>query len=146
MAKKANASEGKRTFILELVGGNIRKITIPKNWKMTFGQLVPHTLRETRGASSSVALRLYEGSKENLRAVMTDVVSIRDASMTIMERRTTTTRKAAQKQTGQGARDVVVEARVTEWVDPDKEDGDSVPSEFLRITGKNQADVEEIEF
>ncbi len=134
MAKKPAGTMGTKTFILELKNGNVRKIEIPSNWKMTFGQLVPHTLRETHGASSQVALRLYEGSKENLRAVMTDVVAIRDASMVISERRTTVERKAAQKQTAHGMKDVVVEARVTEWVNPDDGDDAAEPNEFLKLT------------
>jgi hypothetical protein len=129
----AKANGGDKTFILELKNGDTRKITIPANWKLTFGQLIPHTLRETHGASSQVALRIYEGSKENLRAVMTDVVAVRDASIAVLERRTTIQRKAAQKHSSQGGRDVVVEARITEWVDPDHEDT-STANEFLKLT------------
>lgn len=130
----AKAPASNKTFILELKGGGIREITIPSTWKLTFGQLVPHTLRETHGASSQVALRIYEGSKENLRAVMTDVVAIRDKGMSVREKRTTVQRKVAQKHTVHGAKDVVVEARVTEWVNPDADEGDDVPNEFLKLT------------
>jgi hypothetical protein len=125
---------GEKTFILELKNGSVRKITIPNTWKLTFGQLVPHTLRETHGATSQVALRIYEGSKENLRAVMTDVVAIRDASIEVSEKRTTVQRKHAQRATHQGAKDVVVEARVTEWINPDADDIDTEPNEFLKLT------------
>lgn len=124
-----------KTFILELANGDVRKLTIPATWKLTFGQLIPHTLRQTNGGSSQVALRIYEGNKENLRAVMTDVVAVRDASIKIVERRTTVERKAAQKRTEHGMKDVMVEARVTEWVDPDAGDaGDPTkPNEFLQL-------------
>jgi hypothetical protein len=132
---KAKPGETK-TFILELKSGNVRRITIPATWKMTFGQLVPHTLRETHGATSQVALRLYEGTKDNLRAVMTDVVAIRDASMVISERRTTIQRKAAQKHTAHGNKDVVVEARITEWVNPDADEEATEPNEFLKLTNE----------
>lgn len=125
---------GEKTFILELKNGNVRQITIPANWKLTFGQLVPHTLRDTHGATSQVALRIYEGSKENLRAVMTDVVAIRDAGIAIKEKRTTVQRKVAQKHTAHGAKDVVVEARVTEWVNPDADEDSGEPNEFLQLT------------
>jgi hypothetical protein len=135
MATKATTTD--KTFILELKNGNTRQITIPSNWKLTFGQLVPHTLRETHGASSQVALRIYEGSKENLRAVMTDVVAIRDASISIKEKRTSVQRKVMQKATAHGAKDVVVEARVTEWVNPDKDDESDEPNEFLKLTQEN---------
>lgn len=132
MAKKARkpAAAGTKTYILELKNGNVRKVTVPAHWKLTFGQLVPYT---ERGHSHGVALRFYEGNKENLRAVMTDVAAIRDDSISIIEKRTTVQRKAAQKQTGQGSKDVVIEARVTEWVNPDAEEEVAVPSEFLQL-------------
>lgn len=132
MTKKPSTET--KTFILELKDGNVRKLTIPASYKLTFGQLVPHTLRDTNGRTSQVALRIYEGSKENLRAVMTDVVAIRDASIEVTERRTTIQRQAAQKQTAHGMKDVVVEARVTEWINPDAQPDDSQPNEFLKIT------------
>ncbi len=138
MAKKAKAKTvaktkftgETKTYILELKGGNVRRVTVPASWKLTFGQLVPYT---ERGNSHGVALRFYEGSKENLRAVMTDVISIRDASIEIIEKRTTVQRKAAQKQSGQGMKDVVIEARMTEWVNPDAEEEVEMPSEFLQL-------------
>lgn len=133
MAKKA-VSSAKKTYILTLANGNVRKITIPASWKMTFGQLVPYELRRQGGGGhSQVALRLYEGSKENLRAVMCDVVSIRDASIELIEKRTSVQRKAAQRATAQGMKDVTIEARVTEWVNPDAEEDTPVPQEFLKL-------------
>lgn len=132
MAKRSATVE-KKTYILTLKNGNTRKITIPANWKMTFGQLVPYEVRNN-SANGHVALRLYEGSKENLRAVMCDVISIRDASIDILEKRTSVQRKATQKETPKGMKDVVIEARMTEWVDPDAEDDDEGPNEFLALT------------
>lgn len=135
MSKKPNADQ--KVFILTLKNGNVRKITIPATWKMTFGSLVPYS-SDRNGArdpnSGGAALRLYEGNKENLRAVMTDVVSIRDASIEMMERRTSVERKAAQKSTSHGMKDVVVEARITEWINPDAEGDDESPNEFLKLT------------
>lgn len=138
MAKKpvkAPVDPNMRTYILTLANGNTRKITIPSTWKMTFGQLVPFEIRRQsgNGGTATVALRMYEGTKENLRAVMCDVVSFRDASIDILEKRTTVQRKAAQKRTSQGVKDVVVEARMTEWVDPDAEEGEGAPNEFLSL-------------
>lgn len=130
-------TDPKKVFILTLKNGNVRKITIPATWKLTFGSLVPYsTDRNGRRDDNSggAALRLYEGTKDNLRAVMTDVISIRDASIEMMERRTSTQRKTAQKQTPQGMKDVMVEARVTEWVNPDAEGDDAGLNEFLQLT------------
>jgi hypothetical protein len=126
-----------RTFVLTLKNGNTRKITIPTTWKMTFGSIVPYSKGNT-GDHHGVALRLYEGTKENLRAVMADVVAVRDASISIVEKRTSVQRKATQKATPKGMKDVVVEARVTEWVDPDAEDDDdTAPNEFLQLTNQH---------
>lgn len=125
---------GEKTYILELKNGDTRRVTIPAHWKMTFGQLILFKNRDGayEAGRAGVALRFYEGSKENLRAVMTDVVAIRDASIKLQEKRTTVQRQNAQKQTNQGMKNVVVEARMTEWVDPDVEDADGKPNEFLK--------------
>ena len=137
MTKKDNEY---RTYVLTLKDGDIRKITIPSSWKITFGNVVPYQGKDARHNNEQrIALRLYEGTKDNLRAVFTDVVSFRDISFPVLERRTTVQRQAAQKHTNHGMKDVVVEARVTEWVDPDDDKDDaSKPNEFLKLTGESE--------
>lgn len=122
-----------KTYILELKNGDTRKITVPAHYKLTFGNVIPYEKNGARQGEARIALRLYDGSKENLRAVYTDVVSFRDAAIATLEKRTQVQRKASQKQTDKGLRDVIVEARVTEWVDPDNEDT-TVPASFQQIT------------
>ena len=140
-AKRANG-HGSKTYILELKNGNTRKITVPSTWKMTYGSVVPYTAKAAasqQGARADYALRLYEGNKDNLRAVYTDVVAIRDASIQTVERRTSVQRKKVQKMTDQGLKDFHVEARMTEWVDPDNEDDSRpVPEEFLRLPAESE--------
>ena len=131
------ARETTKTYILELKGGNIRKITIPEKWKLTYGNVVPYQGKGSHNGEHRVALRLYDGT--NLRSVMTDVVSFRDTSFTIMERRTETKKQTLKRESPQGSKDVVVEARVTEWVNPDNEADQETPPEFLRITGTVEA-------
>lgn len=134
---------GKKTYILNLKSGNVRRLTIPADWKLSFGQIVPFAGRGLHNEHhSGVALRIYERTKDNLRAVMTDVISIRDASIDVLEKRTSVKRQAAQKQTPQGMKDVVVEARMTEWVDPDKEGDDTPPDEFLKLPGGKDDSIE----
>lgn len=125
-------SEEKKTYILNLTNGDVRKIIIPATWKITFGNLLPFAPDQRHSGLSKVALRIYEG-KDTLRAVMTDVVSFRESGIDLLEKRTTIKRKAAQKQSSKGLKDVVVEAHVTEWVDPDAEDGEPDP-EYLTLT------------
>lgn len=131
----ASKSEGTRTFILTLKDGDTRKVTVPSSWKLTFGNVIPFQGRNSSGSEVRIALRFYEKNKEDLRAVMTDVVSFREeGTMAVSEKRTTVQRQASQKRTEQGMRDVIVEARVTEWVNPDKEEGTgSAPEEFLKL-------------
>lgn len=130
---KAKTKKPDKTYILELKDGNTRQIVIPSHWKMTFGNVVPYAGKDARHGEYRVALRLYEGNKENLRAVMTDVVSIRDKSIAILEKRTQVQRQGTQKRTPQGMKDVIVEARVTEWIDPDEEHNTAIPEEFLQL-------------
>ena len=130
-AKKVSGAT--KTYILELKNGDTRKITVPAHWKLTYGNVVPYQGKDARQGEARIALRLYDGSKDNLRAVYTDVVSFRDSSIGTMEKRTQVQRKASQRQTDKGLRDVIVEARVTEWVDPDNEESGGVPSDFQRI-------------
>jgi hypothetical protein len=127
-----------RELILTCKGGKLRKMTIPGDWTFTYGALVPPAKNDPHsGARFVPSLRLYgPGGKTDLRAVMTDVSDIRDASIPILERQTNVQRKVQTKHTPQGAKDVIVEARVTEWVDPDGEDG-AQANEFLPHFKKN---------
>lgn len=133
MAKAPKSAAPTKTYVLELKNGDVRKITIPAHWKLTYGNVVPYAGKDSRPGEARIALRLYDGAKDNLRAVYTDVVSFRDADIGTLEKRTQVQRKASQKQTDKGLRDVIVEARVTEWVDPDNEDS-SAPAEFKSLT------------
>lgn len=132
--RKTKISEetiGTKTYILDLKSGRIRKVTVPANWKLTFGLTAPYS---NKGAAynEGLALRFYEGTKDNLRMVFTDVKAFRDASITIAERITQTQRKVVQRHEKGGSKDVVVEARVTEWMNPDEADSEAEkPNPFL---------------
>lgn len=135
----AKAPAATKTYILELKNGDTRKITIPAHWKITYGNVVPYQGKGSHSGEHRVALRLYDGSKENLRAVMTDVAAIRDESIKVLERRTSVKRQAAQKKTSQGMKDIVIEARMTEWVNPDAEEDDP-PQEFVSLPKAKEVD------
>lgn len=115
-----------KTYILELKGGNQRRITVPANWKVTFGPLTPGE----RNGSGTLALRFYE-SKENQRAIFTDVKSFRDSDIEIQEKVTKVKQQNLRRETPDGDKLVCVEARVSEWVDPDAET--EPEEEFLRL-------------
>jgi len=139
MAKKATTA---KTYYLYLKNGDVRKITIPGHWKMTFGNVIPYQGKDGRHGEARIALRLYDGNKDNLQAVYMDVVSFQNADITTLEKRTTVNRKARQEEGDSGLRDVVVEARVTEWVDPNNEGASAPPARFKQI-GHTPGDDEE---
>ncbi len=124
-----------KIYILTLQNGEVRKVTVPATWTLTFGPTVPFVPKG--GAyDGKTALRFYEGSgKDKLRACFTDVKAFRDASIPIQERRTTVQQQVAQVAKKEGMRTVNVEARVTEWVNPDEDDSeiDEKPNQFLAM-------------
>lgn len=83
--------QDKRTYILHMLGGGQRKVTVPARWKATFGNVMPYNSKVTGPAHASsiagweyrIALRFYDGSKENLRAVFNDVAYFHDDSVQI---------------------------------------------------------------
>lgn len=112
-----------RSFILELTNGNLRRIKIPADWKVTYGAVCPPRKGNSKSgyavethAGWTHALRVYEGTHQ--RAIYTDVVSFRDESIPMEERVTQVKQQVLRKQTPAGMKDVVVEGRVTEWRDP----------------------------
>lgn len=125
-----------KTYILDLNNGDMRKVTVPSSWKLTFGPTIPYAGKGMASvASGGTALRFYEGAKENLRCVFTDVKAFRDSDVEISERRTSVQRKVVQKEAPEGMRNVEVEARVTEWINPDNAvvDGEPQNNKFLAM-------------
>ena len=126
-----------KTYILELKNGKLRRIRVPASYKVTFGPLIPG---EHHG-NGCLALRFYE-SKDHQRAIFTDVKSFRDASIPIEERQTKTDTKRVRKHTEEGDKDFIVEARTSEWVNPD--DDYTPAAEFKQLPGIVDEDDEEI--
>jgi hypothetical protein len=122
MTRAKNVSRDSITYICDLANGGQRKLTVPSNWKATFGATVPWSEKGRMNISGErgCAFRLYEGNKTNLRMMFTDVVAFRDASIVLEEKVTKTQQQTVRKQTAAGAKDFVVEAKFTQWVDPDK--------------------------
>lgn len=129
-----------KTYILNLRNGDTRKVSVPATWTLTFGPTIPYAGKNT-GVSNGTALRFYEGSgKDKLRACFTDVEAFRDSALPIQERRTTIQRQTVQKAARGGMRNMDVEARVTEWVNPDEVDDESdKPNEFLSMIEGSKA-------
>jgi len=117
-----------KTYIIETKGGMLRKVTVPEAWKVTFGPLMPGT----RG-DQALALRFYEAGDKQ-RAVFVDVKSFRDASIPVRERVTKTKAQRVRRDAPGGAKDVVMEARITEWRDPDGEEVTNTDEDFLELS------------
>lgn len=142
--KKTEAKAPKeetKTFVMGLTGGRLRRITVPASWKVTFGPCVPGGNKQgyTNGSDKfGMSLRFYEG-KDHQRAVFTDVIWFRDASLKVEERVTKTKQKVIDKETPSGRKGMVVEARITEWRDPEAPD-DETDQDFLRLTNNTEDD------
>lgn len=132
-----DATEEKKTYLLETKNGGQRRLTVPSSWKVTFGPTVPFERKGAggyRGDEGTWALRLYEKG-DKLRAIFTDVKSFRDMDIQVQEKRITTKRQTVEKADRHGGKNVVAEARIEEWVDPDSPESDDskTPEEYLRL-------------
>ncbi len=101
------------TFLLEMKDGSQKKITIPSDWTLTFGALVPGSQHNL----GKLGLRVRKGQSQ--KAVFQDVESFRDTSMQIEERVTTVKEETFYKGDGENKKAVVVEGKVHEWINPD---------------------------
>jgi hypothetical protein len=108
---------GMTTYLVTRKGGQDQKITVPSHWRVTFGPLNPGS--KNIAANGAPALRFYEAENKQ-RAVITEVISFRDMSIRVEEKRTNIKREVLSKDTHGGKKDVIVEGRVEEWVNPDK--------------------------
>ena len=103
------------TYLIEFQDNTQRKVTVPADWNVTFGALVP-------GSTSNMGklgLRVRCGTQQ--KAVFQDVESFRDTSMEIEERITTVKEETFFKGDGENRKAVVVvEGKVHEWVNPDQ--------------------------
>lgn len=112
----------KRIYVLNMKDGTKQKITIPATWRLTFGPLVPGSKDGNLNGAGALVLRIYEGSKENQRAVFTGVESWRDTQdLAIEVEQVQTKAQAAYVDIpGEGKKEVVANMEVRQWVDPDK--------------------------
>jgi len=140
--KPTKPSVAMKTYLLEKKNGNVTKVTVPASWKVTFGPVISgggDRYGNSEGRTT-LALRFYE-AKDRQRAIFTDVKSFRDASIQIAEKVTKTEQQRVRKKTPEGEKDFVVEARYSEWRNPD-DDSPPVPNEF-RALPKPESDEED---
>lgn len=118
-------------YLVTRKDGRDQKVTVPSSWKVTFGPMYPGS-KNFSGENNTPCLRFYE-SQNKQRMVITGVLSFRDMSVKVEEKRTSVKQQAMRRQTPMGEREVLVEGRVEEWVDPDKPQ-EAAP-EFFKLIG-----------
>ena len=101
------------TYLLEMDDGDQKRITIPDDWTVTFGALIPG--QQTN--SGRLGLRFWKGKQQ--KALFQGVKSFRDMSIVIEERRTTTKEETYYKGNEENRKAVVVQQQAHEWVNPD---------------------------
>lgn len=127
---------GKTTYLLTMKTGEKKKVTVPDTWKVTFGPIVPGT---PKGGYTGTAtcLRFYEGNPKTGKqhACFVDVESFRSDSLHILEEKVETKRETVVRQGDESGEQMVVEASVKEWVDPDAPKQRGLPDRQLRGQG-----------
>ncbi len=117
--------ESPRTYLLVFERGGKKRITVPANWKVTFGPAAVGLGKTAYGgAKVPMAIRFYEDENRQ-RAIFTEVVSFRDMSIPVLEERRTTQTKTGHMDLDGARKNVNVQAEVREWVDPDNDEDDN---------------------
>jgi hypothetical protein len=101
--------------------GTQKKLTIPDDWKVTFGPLVPGSKDGSLNSAGAVALRMWSGNKgkEIQHAVFTNVESFRDTSIEIMEQKEEVKSERYVREGDESGEAIQAEVRVKKWIDPD---------------------------
>lgn len=110
-----------KTYIMIRDNGTRAKITVPADWKVTFGPAARGDGAARNGSNKMpMALRFYE-SETKQRAIFTDVVSFRDADIQIQEEKVSIQEKEGYMECDGKKKRTIFQAKVREWVNPDIE-------------------------
>jgi len=108
-----------KTYLITHENGTRRKITVPADWKVTFGPAAKGLKHDgTRGLKIPLALRFYESDTKQ-RAIFTDVVSFRDTSIKIEEEKVRIQEKDGYTECEGVRQRTTFQAKVREWINPD---------------------------
>ena len=112
----------KTTYLVEFANGRRQKITVPSDWKVTFGPAAVGVNKKGLGGREvPLALRFYENDTQQ-RAIFTNVVYFRDTSIQIEEERVDVHQKEGYVECEGKRKAVAFQATSRQWVDPDKPD------------------------
>lgn len=109
-----------KTYLITMEDGTEQQVTVPEEWKVTFGPAV------VRGSGYKdtykkmpMALRFYE-SETKQRAIFTNVTSFRDMDIKIRVKKTKVQEKEGFMEFEGKRKRTFFQARMQEWIDPDK--------------------------
>lgn len=111
-----------KTYFVEKENGEEFQITVPEEWKVTFGPAVVGSGQKRPGDFSGkmpMALRFYE-SKDKQRAIFTHIRSFRDMSIPIKVKKTHVQEKQGFMEYEGKRKATSFSAKVQEWVNPDE--------------------------
>lgn len=119
--KTSDPTDDRVTYVLTMRGDNLRRVTVPKNWHVTFGPIAP-TVKAHDGPASrtgGVCLRFYDGEVQ--KACFTDVESFRvQEDMVIEDRVVKREEQIMQREDMMGGQAFRATAESYEWRNPDK--------------------------
>lgn len=127
-----------KTYLIEFESGKRQKITVPEDWKVTFGPAVVGNSNPHK--KMPMALRFYE-SKEKQRGIFLNVVSFRDVSIKIEEERIRKQDKVGTINVEGAQKTVVMQAKMREWVDPDTDEINQDAKKLLKNTKIDDFDI-----
>ena len=108
------------TYLIVHEDGTERRITVPSDWKVTFGPAAKGMNRQNTGGTYKVplALRFYEADTKQ-RAIFTDVVSFRDVSIKTQVKKRSVQEKQGFMECDGKKKATTFQATTEEWIDPD---------------------------
>ena len=111
------------TYLITHEDRTERKITVPSDWKVTFGPAARgvHKYSGPSGGAIKIplALRFYE-SENKQRAIFTDVLSFRDMSIRTEVKQVKVQEKQGYMECDGQRKATTFTAKSEEWVDPDE--------------------------
>lgn len=118
-----NTKEDMTTYLIIHEDRTERKITVPSDWKVTFGPAA-RGINKHSGPSGGVlkvplALRFYESEKKQ-RAIFTDVLSFRDISIKTEVKKVKIQEKQGFMECDGQRKATIFQAKTEEWIDPDE--------------------------
>ena len=109
---------GMRQYLIEFESGEKKRITVPDNWKVTFGPIA--IMSKSPGVRVPIALRFYEDENRQ-RAIFVEVRSFRDLGIPLEELKVEHRGKRAVVNMDGVEKHVTIDAVHKEWVNPDAE-------------------------